>query len=504
MNRRSCGWTGQKPAAMTLIISVEQLAAWVFYSDADAVTRPPSHCILHRKNALATGQNASMRAPCSPWCARSPSCTRRLLGRAISRRVRRTHTQHHSLVIPLKCPSYVVPLLRSGGYVENSDNAARLSGQNGTIRSPGKNAYEAENDLDALRAWIESIYHRGHPKSTLQSYTREVERFMLWAVMERKKAMSSMELADFYKYEAFLAAPPAHWLSKAPVKRLSLAWRPMRGPLRPSSIAVAMTVICMLYNDWFYAGYLREDPTCGFRPTGVTRSIHWLTIRDWRLIEGRLRVHTHDIFARRTRAAMLLMRRCYLRQPEVVGLTFESLVRIQKPTPGFAVPVEEGVLRPIDFETWAAIEAHFSDRVRLIAETSLQRFENVPDTAVPLIGSIVLAGIREVGSAQPIYGGDFPSKPNVIGGIQQQVLGRFAWQFLAGIAQEMTEELASEFLSRARSWLNDPSRQTPERRTRILVDKALGNATHEFVDEPGQEALELREIFMRRKSANPS
>lgn len=380
--------------------------------------------------------------------------------------------------------------------MENGNEAARLSGQNGIFRSNGKNAYRAENDLEALRAWIESGHRRGLPKGTLAMYTREVERFMLWAVMERKKAMSSMEPADFVQYEAFLAAPPAHWQSKAAVKRLSVQWRPMRGPLRPSSIVVAMTIVHMLYHDWFDAGYLRADPTYGYELKAAAHSIYWLTTRDWQLIEARLRVHADDIFARRTRAAMLLMRRSHLRQQDVVGLTFESLVRIQTPTPGFAVPVNDGVLRPIDHETWAAIEAHFADRVRLIAETSLGRFENVPDAAVPLIGAIVLGGVREVATAQPIYAKDFPSKPNVIGSIRQQVLARFAWQFFEDIAQEMTGEQATAFLARARSWLDDPSRQTPERRKRILVDKALGNATHEFVDEPKQEELELLQLFM--------
>jgi hypothetical protein len=358
--------------------------------------------------------------------------------------------------------------------------------------------YQAENDLEALRGWIESVHRRGLPKRTVAIYTSQVERFMLWAVMERKTAMSSMEPAAFFEYEAFLAAPPAHWQSKAAVKRLSILWRPMRGPLQPSSIAVAMTIVRMLYHDWHSAGYLRIDPTLGHNSKAVALSVHWLTTRDWELIEARLRVHTNDIVARRTRAAILLMRRCHLRQQDVVGLVFESLVRVQAPVPGFAVPVRDGVLRPIDYETWDAIEAHFRDRVRLIAETSLGRFENVPDATVPLIGAIVLAGIREVAATNPIFASDFSSKPNLIGSISQSALGRFAWQFFEDIAQEMIDEQATAFLSRAKSWLHDPSRQTAERRKRILLDKALGNATHEFVDEPKQEELELRQLFMSR------
>lgn len=384
--------------------------------------------------------------------------------------------------------------------MENPDETARLSGQNGTFRSNRENAYQAENDLDALRAWIEGLHRRGLSKRTLAIYTREVERFMLWALMERKTAMSSMQKEDFVEYEKFLAAPPEHWKSTAAVKRLSIQWRPMRGPLLPNSIVVAMTVVRMLYHDWFDAGYLRADPSYWSESKVVTPVIHWLTTRDWQLIEARLRAPAEDIFSRRTRAAMLLMRRCYLPQQDVVGLTFESLVRIQTPVPGFAIPVRDGALQPIDYETWAAIEAHYADRVRLIAQTSLGRFENVPDAMVPLIGAIVLNGVREIGAAYPIYAKDFASKPNVIGSISQNVLGRFAWKFFEDVAAGMASDLAAAFLSRARSWLDSPGRQTPERRKSILLDKALGNETHEFVDEPAQEELELRQVFMARSS----
>lgn len=383
---------------------------------------------------------------------------------------------------------------------DDDDEAARLSGHSGTFRSNRKNAYLAENDLEALRAWIDSAYQRDLPRRTIAAYTREVERFMLWAVMERKTAMSSMEPADLIEYARFLAAPPAHWQSRAPVMRLSVPWRPMRGPLQASSIAVTMTIIRMLYHDWFFAGYLRLNPVFGYKPETVTISIQWLTPRDWKLIEESLKSHTSSIVDRRTRAAILLMRRCYLRQQDVVGLTFESLVRTQMSDSGFAVPTRDGVLRPIDYETWAAIEAHFSDRVQLIAKTSLGRFENIPDAAVPLIGGIVLAGIREVSAARPIYGGDCATKPNVIGCIQQPTLAKFTLQFFERISHEMADDLATTFLSRARTWLNDPSRQTPERRRKILLDKALGNATHEFVDDPEQELIEQVRMSRARRA----
>ena len=373
------------------------------------------------------------------------------------------------------------------------DEAIRLSGLHGIWRSDGRNTYNAANDFEALRAWLEVVGQGGLPQRTLAKYTMEVERYMLWAVLERKVPMSSITKDDFEDYTRFLAAPPAHWQSKAPVKRLSIPWHPMKGPLQPVSIRVAASVLRRLYQDWLEANYLRVNPLHDYKFKVATASIHWLTPCDWHMIEARLKNLDQDAFARRTRAALYLMRRCYLRQQDVVALQYGSLVRYGSQAPGFAIVAAGGVLRTVDHETWSAIEAHYSDRVSLIAQTSLGRFEPVPDAAQPLIGALELAGIREVAHAQPVYAGQFASKANPIGGIRQSVIARFARTFFEDVSRQLPDdEKARAFLLRARSWLIDPSRQTPERRRQIIVDKALGNSTHEFVDE---EVLEKQEIF---------
>jgi hypothetical protein len=45
--------------------------------------------------------------------------------------------------------------------MEKRDEATQLSGENGTFRSNRENTYGAVNDLEALRAWIESARRRG-------------------------------------------------------------------------------------------------------------------------------------------------------------------------------------------------------------------------------------------------------------------------------------------------------------------------------------------------------
>jgi hypothetical protein len=251
-----------------------------------------------------------------------------------------------------------------------------------------------------------------------------------------------------------------------------------------------MRVVCLLYRDWFEAGYLRVNPSNRYEFKSVPPSKVWLTTKDWQVIDARLRSHDNDIAARRTRAALLLMWRCHLRQQEVVELTFECLARTQTSVSGFAIPSHDGMLRPIDEETWAALETHYADRVRLITQTNLGRFKDVPRAAMPLIGAIVVSGVREVGAARPNYAHDFPSKLTYVGRINQRTLARFVESFMEDTALGMYDEQAASFLSRARTWLSDPSRQTPERRRMILWDKMMGNACREFVDEPMQEQLE--------------
>lgn len=164
--------------------------------------------------------------------------------------------------------------------MKNSEDAELLSGRQGTFRSHGQNSFRAETDLEALQAWLNRKSRSRIAKTTLDTYRREAERFMLWALTERKTALSSIGPPDLAAYEAFLSAPPARWRSKAPVRHASIQWRPLRGPLGPNSIAVAMKVLGLLYRDWCEAGYLCADPTMECKPNTMPQPKYWLTSKD--------------------------------------------------------------------------------------------------------------------------------------------------------------------------------------------------------------------------------
>ncbi|MBK8962294.1 MAG: tyrosine-type recombinase/integrase [Candidatus Competibacteraceae bacterium] len=116
----------------------------------------------------------------------------------------------------------------------------------------------ASNDLEAVRAWLAEF--RDSPQ-TLRNYRKEAERLLLWALLERDKALSSLTREDCLLYEAFLADPQPRerWCGqKAP--RFSPRWRPFLGALNPASRKVAMLIINSLFSYLVKAGYLAGNP----------------------------------------------------------------------------------------------------------------------------------------------------------------------------------------------------------------------------------------------------
>ncbi|MFM0630363.1 phage integrase family protein, partial [Paraburkholderia xenovorans] len=101
-------------------------------------------------------------------------------------------------------------------------------GSQGLNRAPVPAHQAALNtDLDALNAWIAIRGERsGH---TSRAYRREAERLLLWAVIVRRKPLSSLNTLDCRDYiNGFLADPqPAErWIGNGKAERFDPAWRP--------------------------------------------------------------------------------------------------------------------------------------------------------------------------------------------------------------------------------------------------------------------------------------
>ena len=97
-----------------------------------------------------------------------------------------------------------------------------LSGEQGANRAPAFPYIAAQHDLATVRAYLNRYASQG---ATQRAYRRELERFLLWAIVERGVALSSLLVEDCDAYKAFLAAP-ADAFCGPPASRASGRWRP--------------------------------------------------------------------------------------------------------------------------------------------------------------------------------------------------------------------------------------------------------------------------------------
>lgn len=151
-----------------------------------------------------------------------------------------------------------------------------LSGFDGENRKPVTRCkIAAVNDYQAVGLWLE-LYKPDSDSGlglatgvttgnqhTYTAYRKEAERFLLWAVLERGKPLSSLDAIDCAAYRRFLENPGPQWVAAKGMQRWSAHWRPFEGPLGPRSRAYAETVCRMLCRWLVGRNYLDSDPWDG-------------------------------------------------------------------------------------------------------------------------------------------------------------------------------------------------------------------------------------------------
>ncbi|VWC52503.1 integrase family protein [Burkholderia lata] len=148
-------------------------------------------------------------------------------------------TERARALVVTEMPEPVVPW-------ENIRVPHEVDGSRGAFRAPKPMcALEASNDYQAIGAWLE----RHEAIETQRAYRREAERLLLWAILERGKALSSLTSEDATGYRAFLRhpAPRTRWVAPAR-PRSSPEWRPFTGALSPDSIAYALSVLGAMFR----------------------------------------------------------------------------------------------------------------------------------------------------------------------------------------------------------------------------------------------------------------
>jgi site-specific recombinase XerD len=145
-----------------------------------------------------------------------------------------------------------------------------LNGSRGSFRAPPTSCtLSADNDYEAVQAWL--ALHES--AATKRAYRKEAERLILWAVMERGRALSSLTTEDATAYRGFLRnpSPRSRWIGP-PQTRFSPEWRPFAAGLSPRSTAYALTVIGAMFRWLIEQRYVLANPSAGIKVRGSSRS----------------------------------------------------------------------------------------------------------------------------------------------------------------------------------------------------------------------------------------
>lgn len=150
---------------------------------------------------------------------------------------------------------------------------ASVDGSDGTNRGLRQQcALEATCDTEAIKSWLKA---RANNPNTLTAYRKESERFLLWSVLEKQTALSSLNIeqcsdylrwleqlgrTDETEWEKRWRQPQSLWVGPKNVSRSSGDWRPFNNALSFSSRKAAVTIIRQLFSFLQKTGYLRFNP----------------------------------------------------------------------------------------------------------------------------------------------------------------------------------------------------------------------------------------------------
>jgi len=145
-----------------------------------------------------------------------------------------------------------------------------VDGSRGSFRAPPESCtLNSANDYEAVQAWL-SLHESA---ATTRAYRKEAERLILWAIVERGKALSSLNTEDAIAYRAFLRHPtPARRWIGPPQARTSPDWKPFVGGLAPRSVAYALAVLGAMFCWLIVQRYVLANPFSGIKVRGASHA----------------------------------------------------------------------------------------------------------------------------------------------------------------------------------------------------------------------------------------
>ncbi|TDK59212.1 phage integrase family protein [Sapientia aquatica] len=254
--------------------------------------------------------------------------------------------------------------------IDRITTTSQYDGSAGVNRSPAYCYISANNDLEAIKCYLLRFADQKH---ALRAYKKELERFLLWAIVIKAMPMSSLNATDCEEYKAFLAHPaPSFCGPKAP--RHSKLWKPFNdnGSLSPLSQRHAIGILRAAFDYWVKVRYLAGNPWAAVKDPIVVKEVDGMHIEKalpaplWDKLVTELKVAGENDHRYRTALAIvLLMGDSGLRREEVATARRESITKSQ-----FADCMELEVVGkghkkrivPISARAMKALEVHWLDR----------------------------------------------------------------------------------------------------------------------------------------------
>jgi len=214
-----------------------------------------------------------------------------------------------------------------------------LDGREGVFRAPAADCMlPARDDREAIAAWLDARAGGGShrrdlqaallasaaPTDTWRAYRKEAERLLLWAVLERGKALSSLAAEDAAAYRTFIDAPPATWCGPRHQQRWSVLWRPFEGPLSPAAQRQTLVILRGLFDFLVNRNYLVCNPFAPLalppRSAAPASASASLDLASWERLDRLLGRRADDEAARAVRRALRWSRATGLRLGDVAAL----------------------------------------------------------------------------------------------------------------------------------------------------------------------------------------
>jgi site-specific recombinase XerD len=128
----------------------------------------------------------------------------------------------------------------------------------------GSALIDADNDAEAISTFLNEF--RDSPE-TLRSYSKEIERLLLWCIHIAKINISSLRRDHFLAYQQFLKhpAPEKAWCGPSIGRQtkdgaINPQWRPFVKGLGNTSVNKALTILDSFFNYLVQSNYLVGNP----------------------------------------------------------------------------------------------------------------------------------------------------------------------------------------------------------------------------------------------------